>query len=218
MNFKKILASVAAAAVAVTTMAVASVSVAAADSETVKLYSQNTESWTLYESEALEIAADGDYTMTLDAGGENNYITLYIKDVNAAKAPEAFNNVTLTVNSIKVNGKALGLSKNDYEAVGDQGIFDVCFINGWAESFVYGNECPFDDADGGSFSYGEPVNTFEVNFTISGLGSGSDAPAEEAPASDAGAEAPAATGNTPAAAAAVVMVAAGAAALVSKRK
>ncbi|MGN0666180.1 MAG: hypothetical protein ACI4KF_06600 [Huintestinicola sp.] len=247
MKISKIFSAVAAAALAVSTMAVSSLSVSAADSETVKLYSQNTNSWTLYESEALEISADGDYTMSLDAGGEENYITLYIKDVNAAKAPESFADVTLTVNSITVNGKALGLTKTEYEVVGNGGVFDVCFINGWADTFVTADACPFDNASDSSFSYGGPVNTFEVNFTISGLGGSAaaeedtaaedtaeedtaaedtaeDTAAEDtaventaAPASDSTTTA-ATTGNTAAASIAVVMVAAAAAMVVSKRK
>lgn len=199
MKIAKILSSIIASALAVSAMTVASVSVSAADTETVKLYTQNTNSWTLYESEAYEISADGDYSFTVDAGGETDYITLYIKDAAGKKAPESFKDATLTVKSITVNGKKLGLTKTEYPVVGDAGVFDVCFINGWAETFVTADECPFDSSADSSFAYGEAVNTFQVDFTISGLG-GEAAPAaeeettedaaaaEEAPAEDTAAE------------------------------
>lgn len=215
MKISKIISGIAAAALAVSTMAFSTLSVSAADTETVKLYSQNTNSWTLYESEALELSSDGTYTMSLDAGGEDNYITLYIKDAEALKAPASYADVKLTVNSITVNGKNLGLTKTEYDVVGDNGVFDVCFINGWAETFVTADKCLFDDASDSSFSYGEPVNTFEVNFTISGLGGNETA--EETPAADSTTTS-ASTGNAAAGSIAVVMVAAAAAMTVSKRK
>ncbi|MGN0641896.1 MAG: hypothetical protein ACI4JJ_02005 [Huintestinicola sp.] len=193
MKLAKILSGIVASALAVSAMTVASVSVSAADTETVKLYTQNTNSWTLYESEAYEISADGDYSFTVDAGGETDYITLYIKDAAGKKAPEAFNDVTLTVKSITVNGKKLGLTKTEYPVVGNAGVFDVCFINGWAETFVTGDECPFDSSSDSSFTYGEAVNTFQVDFTISGLGGEAAPAAEEETTEDAAAaeEAPA---------------------------
>ena len=223
MKLNKIFASVSAAAVAVSAMAV---SAFAADPITVKLNSQNTDSWTMYSSEEYVIDGDGDYTFTLDAGGENSYITLYIKDVTEKKpTSEGYENAVMTINSITVNGKKLGLTQTEFPLLNEStGVFDVCPINGWATTYVIPGECAFDDADGGSFSYGEPVNTFEVNCTISGIGGGAAAPAETEAAPAETEAAPAetttapATGNTTAAAMVAVMAVAGAAAVISKKR
>ena len=221
MKVKKILAGVSAAALAVTTMAV---SAFAADPITVKLNSQNTDSWTMYSSEEYVIDGDGDYTFTLDAGGENNYITLYIKDVTEKKpTSDGYENAVMTINFITVNGKKLGLTQTEFPLLNEStGVFDVCPINGWATTYVIPGECAFEDAEGGSFSYGEPVNTFEVSCTISGIGGGAAAPAETeaAPAVEnttTETTAPA-TGNTTAAAIVAVMAVAGAAAVITKKR
>jgi len=216
MKLKKIIAAIAAAAVAVSTMAV---NAFAAETISCKLYSQNTESWTLYESDAFDISTDGgDYNVTLNAGGENLYITLYFKDVTGGAAPDAFKNGTVTINSIKANGKSLTPTKTEYELVNsDSGVIDVCMINGWAETFVEAGDCPMSE-EGGSYSFAAPVDTFEVDFSVS-FG---DAAAEAAPeatteaAPEATTEAPA-TGNAPIAAMAVVMALAGAAAIATKK-
>ena len=211
MNIKKIISYVAATAVAVSAMAI---SAFAADPITVKLNSQNTDSWTMYSSEEYQITGDGDYTFTLDAGGEDHYITLYIKDVTEkAPASSGYENAVMTINSITVNGKKLALTKTEFPVLNEStGVFDVCPINGWAETFVEADECLFGDAEGGSYEYGEPVQTFEVNCTISGIGGA----AEEAPAADANTTSTA-TGNTAAAVMASVMVLAGAAAITSRK-
>ena len=211
MKLKKIIAAIATAAVAVSTMAV---NAFAAETISCKLYSQNTESWTLYESDAFDISTDGgDYNVTLNAGGENLYITLYFKDVTGGAAPDAFKDGTVTINSIKANGKTLTPTKTEYELVNsDSGVIDVCMINGWAETFVEAGDCPMSE-EGDSYSFGAPVDTFEVNFSVS-FG---DAAAEAAPeAATETTEAPA-TGNAPIAAMAVVMALAGAAAVAAKR-
>ena len=212
MKLKKIIAAIAAAAVAVSTMAV---NAFAAETISCKLYSQNTESWTLYESDAFDISTDGgDYNVTLNAGGENLYITLYIKDVTGGAASDAFKGGTVTINSIKANGKSLTPTKTEYELVNpDSGVIDVCMINGWAETFVEAGDCPMSE-EGDSYSFAAPVDTFEVDFSVS-FG---DAATEAAPeaATEATTEAPA-TGNAPIAAMAVVMALAGAAAVAAKR-
>lgn len=224
MKLNKLFAGVSAAAVAVSAMAV---SAFAADPITVKLNSQNTESWTMYSSEEYVIDGDGDYTFTLDAGGENNYITLYIKDVTEKKpTSDGYENAVMTINSITVNGKKLGLTQTEFPLLNEStGVFDVCPINGWATTYVIPGECAFEDADGGSFSYGEPVNTFEVNCTISGIdgGAAEAAPAETEAAPDETEAAPVettapATGNTTVATIAAVMAVAGAAAVISKKR
>ena len=221
MKLNKILASLFLAAAATTSMAV---SAFAADPITVKLNSQNTDSWTMYSSEEYVIDGDGDYTFTLDAGGENNYITLYIKDVTEKKpTSDGYENAVMTINSITVNGKKLGLTQTEFPLLNEStGVFDVCPINGWATTYVIPGECAFEDAEGGSFSYGEPVNTFEVSCTISGIGGGAAAPAETeaAPAVEnttTETTAPA-TGNTTAAAIVAVMAVAGAAAVITKKR
>ena len=171
------------------------------------------------------IDGDGDYTFTLDAGGENNYITLYIKDVTEKKpTSDGYENAVMTINSITVNGKKLGLTQTEFPLLNEStGVFDVCPINGWATTYVIPGECAFEDADGGSFSYGEPVNTFEINCTISGIDGGAAAPAEteaapaETEAAPVETTAPA-TGNTTVAAIAAVMAVAGAAAVISKKR
>ena len=194
------------------------ISAFAADPITVKLNSQNTDSWTMYSSEEYQITGDGDYTFTLDAGGEDHYITLYIKDVTEkAPANGGYENAVMTINSITVNGKKLALTKTEFPVLNEStGVFDVCPINGWAETFVTADECLFGDAEGGSYEYGEPVNTFEVNCTISGIGGAAEAPAAEAPAADAETTSTA-TGNTAAAVMVSVMALAGAAAIASRK-
>ncbi|MBQ3160996.1 MAG: hypothetical protein IJC04_02590 [Oscillospiraceae bacterium] len=209
MKLKKIIAAVAAAAVAVSAMAV---NAFAAETVSCKLYSQNTESWTLYESDAFDISTDGgDYSVSLNAGGENLYITLYIKDVTGGAAPEAFNGGTVTINSITANGKTLTPTKTEYELVNpDSGVIDVCMINGWAETFVEAGDCPMSE-EGDSYSFGSPVDTFEVNFSVS-FG---DAAAEATEAAET-TTAPE-TGNAPVAAMAVVMALAAATAVAAKK-
>ena len=223
MKLNKILASLSLAAAATTSMAV---SAFAADPITVKLNSQNTDSWTMYSSEEYVIDGDGDYTFTLDAGGEDHYITLYIKDVTEKKpTSDGYENAVMTINSITVNGKKLGLTQTEFPLLNEStGVFDVCPINGWATTYVIPGDCAFEDAEGGSFGYGEPVNTFEVSCTISGIGGGAAAPAETEAAPAETEAAPAetttapATGNTTAAAIVTVMAVAGAAALISKKR
>ncbi|MBQ5318315.1 MAG: hypothetical protein J6K17_04420 [Oscillospiraceae bacterium] len=210
MKIRKILAAVAAAAVAVSTMAV---NAFAAETVSCKLYSQNTESWTLYESDAFDISSDGgDYNVTLNAGGENLYITLYIKDVTGGAAAEAFNGGTVTINSIKANGKTLTPTKTEYELVNpDSGVIDVCMINGWAETFVESGDCSMSE-EGDSYSFGGPVDTFEVDFSVSFGDAAPEATTDTAETTDAPA-----TGNAPAAAMAAVMALAGAAAIAAKK-
>lgn len=231
MKLKKAVSCAAAAAFASAAIAVLNVPVSAADSVSCKLYTQNTNSWTLYESDSFEITSDGgDYTVSVDAGGETDYITLYVKDVDAATAPDSFADGTLTVNSITVNGKSLTLDKTEYDLIGNGGVLDVCFINGWADTFVSSGEATMDE-DGDSYVFGEEVNSFEVSFSVSFGGSdaasaedtandaeqASESEAEEAPASD-NTTTSATTGNATAAAIAVVMAGAGAVAVASRKK
>ncbi len=194
MSIKKIVSAMTAAAVAAATIAVSAVSVSAADSVSCKLYTQNTNSWTVYESDAFDITSDGgDFTVTVNAGGETDYITLYVKDVTGGAAPASLKEGSVTVNSIKVNGKDLGLTKTEYDLVnGDSGILDVCFINGWADTFVEAGDAPMDE-NGDSYTFGEAVDTFEVSFSVNMGGEAAAAPAEdtaeEAPAEEVAEEA-----------------------------
>lgn len=219
MKLKKIISTAVASALALSTMALTAISANAADPITVKLYSQNTDSWTLYESaDSYDITGNGDYTFTVDAGSEEHYITLYVKDVAAAEASDDYANAVMTINSVTVNGKKLGLTQTDFPLLNeDTGVLDVCLINGWATTYAEADEAPFDQ-DGDSFTFGEPVETFEINCTISGIGGEeAAAPATEAPAAETETTS-AETGNTSAAVMFAVIAVAGTTAVVCKKR
>ncbi len=159
------------------------------------------------------ITGDGTYTVSLtgdfDFGADETLNLLFISTDMPLDCGATISDV-----KVKIDGSTKYTFDEAYLNPDDKEYISPMMINIWNEDLGKAE---------GLFGYTMPTSSVEIEFTVSGLGSASDAPAEEAPAeeapaSDAGAEAPAATGNTSAAALAGVMAVAAAAAIVSKRK
>lgn len=165
---KKISAFLLAAAAALTLAAIpASAEPNAAE---VKFYMRDSESWASHESEALEINGDGTFTMTIKSTGVMNINTLFIKDEETSLSDE-WANAKLTVDYIRVNDIVeLKLKQTEYPII-NQNLFDVPFVNVWAETMVENVE-KGDQYVNILDINGKPVKIekVDIKFSISGLG------------------------------------------------
>ncbi|MGN1090554.1 MAG: hypothetical protein ACI4Q6_09165 [Huintestinicola sp.] len=213
MNFKKIVTSIAAAAVAT---AVCAVSVSAASVNAVLGFADM--GWCHQDWESsVEVTGDGQYTIesTLVAGAED--FGVFVVDLQGmyAEYPDA----VATLDEVCVDGSPISFtaSKIMYGDIEEKGNFRIDIYNQYSDT----------KNDPGVNQATPVAESISVTFTVTGLGGASEEASadvevmpisvEETPASDT-TTTPAATGNTSAAAVAAVMAVAGAAALVSKRK
>lgn len=248
MKIKRILAAVAATAVAVSTMAVSAF--AAQDTsglaDGTAYLNLNKADWSEYEAEwtNAEITGDGTYTVSVKMAEPT--------DLGQFNALEILNGETkfgttyiVTIDSIKLNGVEVKTAEGFTCSADGAGVTTrVNIYNEWnnpddgAMNEAAGTpdqRCTDGDVMSksarmvGSMDDLAGTETLEVTFTVSGIG-GAAAPAEEttdaedttdaaeAPAADTAPTTAATTGNVPAAVMVSVMAVAGAAAVVSKKR
>ena len=244
MKIKKILAAVAATAVAVSTMAVSAF--AAQDTsglaDGTAYLNLNKADWSEYEAEwtNAEITGDGTYTVSVKMAEPT--------DLGQFNALEILNGETkfgttyiVTVDSIKLNGVEVKTAEGFTCSADGAGVTTrVNIYNEWnsPDDSATNPNGDLDQrvADGdvmsksarmvGSMDDLAGTETLEVTFTVSGIGAAA-APADEtvettdtaeAPAADSAPTTSATTGNVPAAVMVSVMAVAGAAAVASKKR
>ncbi|MGN1090553.1 MAG: hypothetical protein ACI4Q6_09160 [Huintestinicola sp.] len=244
MNFKKIISAVAAAAVAVSMMAAnAFAATVAMDSEYPGAWGASA---TIPKAEFAAVGGDVKVVLTVETKeplvGQHNHLA---KPMNICSSWDAITDSLTSDTAIAKNDGFFVFAEGqttlefvvpesvwtsfvpyaDEEGDGSAGLaFQVCDViiksAELSSGSAQGEIRRVDEAQSSEIMEGKSYEE------VTGAAPAADeAPAveetpavEDAPAADATAEAPAATGNTPAAAVAIVMVAAGAAAVVSKRK
>ena len=240
MKIKKIVAAIAAAAVAVSTMAVSAFAAQNADSfaDGTAYLNINLSDWSEFDAtwENAEITGDGTYTVSMTgADGINigQFNALEIKN-----GETVFNRTyTVTVDSIKINGVEQKIGEGYTCSADGVGLTTrVNLYNEWNTP----NEDVSDDgavdcraADGDVMSktarmidascLETATNDIEVTFTVAGTGAAAaaDTAADTAETTDAAETTEttsAATGNASAAMIAAVMAAAGVAAIAAKKR
>jgi hypothetical protein len=213
MNFKKIVALIATAALAVSALAFPA---SAVDSYTVSLTVKDAVSWAETTTK-FEVTGNGTYTASVDisALGADTFGYVWLNGFD--KASDDYANATLTIDSVKFDGVEQTIAKptsaflNEKTApiMGEHPIFNI-----WNEeksaldlSNAVGlkdNGFQFPGPDGANLKIG----VFEVTITVSGVGEAAAAPATTAPA----------TGNAPIAIIGGVAVAALIVTVVSRKR
>ncbi len=239
MKIKKIVAAIAAAAVAVSTMAVSAFAAQNADSfadGTAYLNINNSE-WGDFDAtwENVQITGDGDYTVSMT--GADGIALAQFNALEVKNGETFFNRTyTITVTSIMINGVEQKIGEG-YTCSADGAAINtrVNLYNEWNSP----NEDVSDDgnvdcraADGDVMSKTATMidsscleagtNDIVVKFTVAGTGAAAEAAADTAETTEAPAETTettsTATGNASAAAIAAVMAAAGVAAIAAKKR
>lgn len=175
-------------------------------------YSQST--WEKTSSEKMTLSENGTYTLQVTGLEEDPSLvgSIFLKD--AAEMPSGLSDISVNVDSFKVNGSEIALSLTNWDIL-DGTCFEVTLVNAWADSFADISDCG-------------TINDMEITFTVTDYGaaapdtvteaSDTDNTSEQEPASDNLSESPV-TGNTPAAVLAVTAIAAlGAAAFTHRKK
>lgn len=240
MRLKRIVAAVAAAAVAVSTMAMTAFAGqdAAALADGTAYLNINTPDWAAFDAEWTNAEITGDGTYTVAMKGAPGITVGQFNALEIKNGETLFNRTyTVTVDSIMIDGKEAKIAEG-YTCSADGACITtrVNLYNEWndpnedesSDGFV---DCRAADGDVVSKSARmidagyEGVSDIEVTFTVAGLGGAAEAaPAEEAVADEAApaadtTTAAAATGNTSAAVIVSLMAVAGVAAIAaSKRK
>lgn len=240
MKIKKIVAAIAAAAVAVSTMAVSAFAAQNADSfadGTAYLNINNSE-WSDFDAtwENVQITGDGDYTVSMT--GADGIALAQFNALEVKNGETFFNRTyTITVTSIMINGTEQKIGEG-YTCSADGAAINtrVNLYNEWNSP----NEDVSDDgavdcraADGDVMSKTATMidsscleagtNDIVVKFTVAGTGAAAaaDTTADTAATTDAAATTETtstATGNASAAMIAAVMAAAGVAAIAAKKR
>ncbi|MCI5903934.1 MAG: hypothetical protein MRZ61_02205 [Oscillospiraceae bacterium] len=212
MKLKKIIAAVAAAAVAVSTMAV---NAFAAD-YTAKLGFADT-AWAAQDWESsVQVTGDGTYSIESTAVAGAVDFGVFVIDIEGmfADNPEA----TAVLDSVEIDGAAIDFdaAKIVYGDIEEKGNYRIEIYNQYGTS-----------KDDPGVNQATPIaSSVKVTFTVSGLGGAAADATADAPAADTTAEAPASdatttstgTGNTTAAVILSVMAVAGAAAVASRKR
>lgn len=212
MKLKKIIAAVAAAAVAVSTMAV---NAFAAD-YTAKLGFADT-AWAAQDWESsVQVTGDGTYSIESTAVAGAVDFGVFVIDIEGmfAENPEA----TAVLDSVEIDGAAIDFdaAKIVYGDIEEKGNYRIEIYNQYGTS-----------KDDPGVNQATPIaSSVKVTFTVSGLGGAAADATADAPAADTTTEAPAAdatttstgTGNTTAAVILSVMAVAGAAAIASRKR
>lgn len=207
MNLKKIVASVAAAAVAVSTMAVS----AFAAEYTAKLGFADT-AWAAQDWDtSVQVTADGTYTIESTAVAGACDFGVFVVDIEGmfAGSPEA----TAVLDSVEVDGAAISVdaAKIIYGDIEEKGNYRIEIYNQYGDT----------KNDPGVNQATTVASDIKVTFTVSGLG-GAEAAADVAEdttvvADDTAETTAAATGNASVAAIVAVMAVAGAAVVATKK-
>ncbi len=239
MKIKKIVAAIAAAAVAVSTMAVSAFAAQNTDSlaDGTAYLNINLSDWSEFDAtwENAEITGDGTYTVSMTgADGINigQFNALEIKN-----GETVFNRTyTVTVDSIKINGVEQKIGEGYTCSADGVGLTTrVNLYNEWntpSEDVSDDGAVDCRAADGDVMSktarmidascLETATNDIEVTFTVAGTGAAAEATADTAETTEAPAETTettsTATGNASAAAIAAVMAAAGVAAIAAKKR
>lgn len=209
MNLKKIIASVAAAAVAVSTMAVS----AFAAEYTAKLGFADT-AWVAQDWDtSVQVTADGTYTIESTAVAGACDFGVFVVDIEGmfAGSPEA----TAVLDSVEVDGTAISVdaAKIIYGDIEEKGNYRIEIYNQYGDT----------KNDPGVNQATTVASDIKVTFTVSGLGGAADVAEDTTVADDTVADTTtetttaAATGNASAAAIVAVMAVAGAAAVATKK-
>lgn len=212
MKLKKIIAAVAAAAVAVSTMAV---NAFAAD-YTAKLGFADT-AWAAQDWESsVQVTGDGTYSIESTAVAGAVDFGVFVIDIEGmfAENPEA----TAVLDSVEIDGAAIDFdaAKIVYGDIEEKGNYRIEIYNQYGTS-----------KDDPGVNQATPIaSSVKVTFTVSGLGGAAADATADAPAADTTTEAPASdatttstgTGNTTAAVILSVMAVAGAAAVASRKR
>lgn len=212
MKLKKIIAAVAAAAVAVSTMAV---NAFAAD-YTAKLGFADT-AWAAQDWESsVQVTGDGTYSIESTAVAGAVDFGVFVIDIEGmfAENPEA----TAVLDSVEIDGAAIDFdaAKIVYGDIEEKGNYRIEIYNQYGTS-----------KDDPGVNQATPIaSSVKVTFTVSGLGGAAADATADASAADTTAEAPAAdatttstgTGNTTAAVILSVMAVAGAAAVAARKR
>jgi hypothetical protein len=208
MKLKKIIAAVAAAAMALSLSVVAS-----AETNTVHLIAGKSD-WSNAVSEGVEITADGTYTFTVDVTGATGFNSIYFNSGDGTtKEAFAVDTVVATVDSFEFSGDSGTLAftpkaeKAGTTAIVAGGVLDIPFINGWAAADAW-CEIPDSVELSGNTYLVEGYTTLTVTVTFAGVSGDAPAAATTAPA----------TGNAPMALAATVVVIAGASMVATRKR
>lgn len=138
---KKILAIVLAMAMV---MAL-SLSVSAIEgSQDVVLCVQDNVSWQTHVSDPVTIDGAGVYTISISGlNFDSSAVTvIYVKDATAVAEGDNFtgtsgiSGLSIYTKSLKINGAEVALKDGYATGLTDAGVFDVCWVNIWAETFA----------------------------------------------------------------------------------
>jgi hypothetical protein len=215
MNFKKIIAAVAAGALALSLFAVS----ASAESATLQGSIQDAEVGWAVVSEQVELNGDGDYTITIKPDtGYTQWGKFTFEVPTGGSTPASYANAYVTFNSVTVNGDTkLPLDAAVYPLCDENGAININLFNVWhvpALGYVLDTSeanavwtansyAKFLDASGAPIS----ITEWTVDFTISMDG----APAGAATTSPS-------TGNVPVIALGAAMALAVAGAVISRKR
>ncbi|MDR0974681.1 MAG: hypothetical protein LBL80_03185 [Ruminococcus sp.] len=198
MKLKKILAIIAAGALAISALAIPT---SAADDFTFIAGAKDGVTWADTNTD-VTISGNGDYTVTLDVSATGADSWGYFWLTGSDEAPAGYENATITMNSFKINGTEWAFATTEAPLLTKGRIGEIPIFNVWnktkemldmTNTKASGQLYAFLDADGKNIV----IDSFELNFTISGVdGEGAVASADAAPASD-GETTSATTGNMP---------------------
>lgn len=229
MNISKIIKSVFAAFVCTAAITVSAIPASAMEGScelNFNYYSQST--WAKTSSDTMTLSETGTYTLKVSGLEEDPELvgSIFLKD--AAEMPSGLSNISVNVDSFKVNGTEIALANTTWDIL-DGTCFEVTLVNAWADSFadisgcgtINDMEITFTVSDYGDSSSGaEDTNTTETKSSEPSADentAASETTAAETPESDNMTES-AKTGNVPAAMFAVVSVLALTAACISRKR
>ena len=240
MKIKKIVAAIAAAAVAVSTMAVSAFAAQNTDSlaDGTAYLNINDSEWSDFDAtwENVQITGDGDYTVSMT--GADGIALAQFNALEVKNGETFFNRTyTITVTSIMINGTEQKIA-DGYTCSADANAIDtrVNLYNEWnspSEDVSDDGNVDCRAADGDFMSKSATMidsscleagtNDIVVKFTVAGTGvdAAADTTADTAETTDAAETTETtstATGNASAAAIAAVMAAAGVAAIAAKKR
>ncbi|MCI5946910.1 MAG: hypothetical protein MRZ39_08505 [Oscillospiraceae bacterium] len=237
MKIKKIVAAIAAAAVAVSTMAVSAFAAQNADSfaDGTAYLNINDSEWSDFDAtwENVQITGDGDYTVSMT--GADGIALAQFNALEVKNGETFFNRTyTITVTSIMINGTEQKIA-DGYTCSADGNAINtrVNLYNEWnspSEEVSDDGNVDCRAADGDFMSKSATMidsscleagtNDIVVKFTVAGTGvdAAADTTADTTDAAETTETTSTATGNASAAAIAAVMAAAGVAAIAAKKR
>lgn len=237
MKIKKIVAAIAAAAVAVSTMAVSAFAAQNTDSlaDGTAYLNINDSEWSDFDAtwENVQITGDGDYTVSMT--GADGIALAQFNALEVKNGETFFNRTyTITVTSIMINGTEQKIA-DGYTCSADANAINtrVNLYNEWnspSEEVSDDGNVDCRAADGDFMSKSATMidsscleagtNDIVVKFTVAGTGvdAAADTTADTTDAAETTETTSTATGNASAAAIAAVMAAAGVAAIAAKKR